>query len=116
LWWEPLSYPGVYPAGYAPQSLTTATPFPALLFTRPASGGMWPASQPIYLQYNVPITDWASASLFSVAPVVSNIPVTLSFQGARIVATPQQAMQPGTTYSFALTSDVSAEINDFIVQ
>lgn len=118
-WWEPLSYPGVYPNGYAPQSLSTITPFPALLFTRPVSGGVWPANLPIYLQYNVPVTNSSSttALLYPVTPAGPDVPVTLSFQGARVVATPQQPLHSGTTYSFNLTSsNPAAIINQFTVQ
>jgi hypothetical protein len=106
LWWEPLSYPGVYPNGYAGQSLSTVTPSPALLFTRPVNGGVWPVNLPIYVQYNGPIADSTSTSamLYSVNPAGLQVPLTLSFQGARIVATPQQALQAGTTYSFTLSS------------
>lgn len=118
LWWEPLSYPGVFPNGYAPQSLTTVTPFPALLFTRPVNGGVWPATLPIYMQYNVPVASLSSASalLYPVTPAGPDVPVTLSVQGARIIATPQQALQSGTNYSFNFTSSSPAAMINFTVQ
>jgi hypothetical protein len=118
LWWEPLAYPGVYPNGYAPQSQSTVTPFPAVLFTRPVNNGMWPAALPIFVQYNTPVPNspTPTASLFSVTPTSAGVPVTVSVQGARIVVTPQQPLQPGTTYSFNLISDASAFINQFTAQ
>jgi hypothetical protein len=119
LWWEPLSYPGAYPNGYAPQSLSTITPFPALLFTRPVNGGVWPANLPIYMQYNVPVANSSTttALLYPVTPAGPDVPVTLSFQGARIVAMPQQALQSGTTYSFDLSSsNPAAAISQFTVR
>jgi Bacterial Ig-like domain len=118
LWWEPLGYPGVYPNGYASQSQSTVTPFPEVLFTRPIDGGSWPAALPLFVQYNAPVPDSSSttASLIAVAPAGGSVQLTLSFQGARVIATPQQPLQPGTIYSFNLTSDSSAFINSFTAQ
>jgi hypothetical protein len=118
MWWEPNSYPGVYPNGYAPQSLSTATPFPAVLFTRPVNGGVWPAALPLFVQYNVPVdnSSVSAAFLSPVTPAGPDVPVTLAFQGARIIATPQQALQPGTTYSLSLISNTTTGINLFTAQ
>ena len=104
LWWEPLSYPGIYPNGYAPLTLSVVTPQPALLFTRPANQGIRSVNLPIYLQYNVPIASAPAQSvlLLPVSPAGPSIPVGLSFQGARLVVTPQQPLQPGTIYTLSL--------------
>jgi hypothetical protein len=104
LWWEPLSYPSVFPNGYAPLSLNVVTPQPALLFTRPVNQGTRPINLPIYLQYNVPIASVPAqfVMLSPVTPAGPNIPVSLSFQGARLVVTPQQPLQPGTIYDLSM--------------
>jgi hypothetical protein len=104
LWWEPLSYPSVFPNGYAPLSLNVVTPQAALLFTRPVNQGTRPVNLPIYLQYNVPIAN-APAQFVMLSPVTPagpDIPVSLSFQGARLVVTPQQPLQPGTIYDLSM--------------
>jgi hypothetical protein len=104
LWWEPLSYPSVFPNGYAPLSLNVVTPQAALLFTRPVNQGTRPVNLPIYLQYNVPIASAPAqfAMLSPVSPAGPNIPVSLSFQGARLVVTPQQPLQSGTMYDLSM--------------
>ena len=98
------SYPGIYPNGYAPQSLNGVTPQPALLFTRPPNQGTRSVNLPIYLQYNVPIASAPAQSvlLLPVSPAGPSIRVNLSFQGARLVVTPQQPLQPGTIYTLSL--------------
>jgi hypothetical protein len=113
MWWDPLSYPGVYPNGYAPQSLSTVTPFPAELFMRPVASATWPANLPIFVQYNVPVPNPSGplvATLTPVSPAGASVPVTTSIQGARIVVTPQQALQSGTTYSFSLDPPIGGAI------
>jgi hypothetical protein len=104
LWWEPLSYPGVYPNGYAPQSMDIITPQLALLFTRPVNQGIRPANLPIYFQYSVPVSGSSPqiATLSPIAPAGLDVPVTVSYQGARVVVTPAQALQPGT---YSLSTD-----------
>lgn len=113
MWWEPLSYPGVYPNGYAPQSQSTVTPFPAQLFMRPVAGATWPANLPIFVQYNVPVPSLTVpqiAMLTPVSPAGASVPVTTSIPGARIVVTPLQALQSGTTYSFSLDPPIGSVI------
>jgi hypothetical protein len=104
LWWEPLSNPSVYPNGYAPLSLNTVTPQPALLFSRPVNQGIRNVDLPIYFQYSVPIASAPAQSVMMspVSPPGPNIPVSLSFQGARLIVTPQLPLQPGTMYLVSL--------------
>lgn len=104
LWWEPLSNPNIYPNGYAPQVQNGAMLMPALLFTRPVSQGTRSVNLPIYVQYSAPIATAPAqfVQLTPVAPQGPSVPISVTFEGARLVITPQQALQTGTLYDLSM--------------